>query len=365
MKKLTSIKLLALGVLFAVSPKSFSTILITDNFDYPVAQPLATNGGWNSFILQTGTEKSTAVSDIAITDGALVYTGYLSSNTGKSIQIDGLNKDAYRLFPHIAGTTTEAFSAAVSVGGRVTTEGTSVYASMLVNVEQAPDGDVKGDCFFGLGTNNWSIGVAGRIYTKKSGNGFVFGVTRVGNGKIVWDATERALNTTYLLVLKYTIIAGPVAPATAGTDRTYLCINPTLGSSEPTTWIANDVTDVNGELANLVGAVQFFQQINTSNPSTKSKIKVSGLRVATTWAEVGELSPSNGINSSFNNFKVIVTNGMLKVSDVNPGQTLEVYDSLGHRLLSTTTIAGENILNINTKGLLFVQVGKSVNKVIM
>lgn len=362
MKNLTSIKLLALGILFTVSPKSFSTILITDNFSYTVAQPLATNNGWTSFILQTATEKSTAVSDIAVADATLSFPGYLSSNMGKAIQIDGLNKDVYRLLPHIAGTTTEAFSNSVSTGGRV--DNASVYASMLVNVEQAPDGDVKGDCFFGFGSNNWGIGVAGRIYTKKSGAGYVFGVTRVGNGKIVWDATERSLNTTYLVVLKYTGLAGPVAPVVAGNDRTYLSINPVLGAVEPT-WIANDVTDANGELANLVGAVQFLQQINTSYVTTKSKIKVGGLRVATTWAEVGELSSSTGLSNTSQEFKLNATNGILKVLGVNAGQTLEVYNSLGQRLTSIITVAGENSIQLNTKGLLVVKVGKLVNKVVL
>jgi len=357
-------KFLAISVFVAIAPKSFSTILITDNFSYTVAQPLATNNGWTSFILQTGTEKSAAINEVNVADVALNYPGYLSSNVGKTIQIDGLNKDVYRLFPHIAGTTTEAFSNSVSVGGRAATENNSVYASMLVNVEQAPDGDVRGDCFFGFGSNNWGIGVAGRIYTKKSGAGYVFGVTRVGNGKIVWDATERSLNTTYLVVLKYTVIAGPVSPATAGTDRTYLSINPVLGAAEPT-WIANDVTDVNGELANLVGAVQFLQQINTSYVTTKSKIKVGGLRVATTWAEVGELSSSTGISNTLQEFKLSATNGILKVSGVNAGQILEVYNSLGQRLTSTITVAGENCIQLNTKGLLVVKVGKLVNKIVL
>jgi len=54
-------KFMVISVLVAFAPKSFSTILITDNFSYTVAQPLATNNGWTSFILQTGTEKSAAI----------------------------------------------------------------------------------------------------------------------------------------------------------------------------------------------------------------------------------------------------------------------------------------------------------------
>ena len=165
-------------------------------------------------------------------------------------------------------------------------------------------------------------------------------------------------------MLKYTVIAGPVAPTTAGTDRTYLSINPVLGANEPT-WIANDVTDVNAELGNLVGSVQFLQQINTSYVTTKSKIKVGGLRVATTWAEVGEVNPASGLLNTRQDFKLSAINGTLKVSGVNAGQTLEVYNSLGQRLVTTTSIAGDNFVNIINRGLIFVLVGNKVNKVIM
>lgn len=362
MKNLTTIKLLVTLTFISLTSKSFSTILITENFNYAVSQPLAPNGGWTSFILQTGTEKSTAINDVTVADVALTYPGYLSSNMGKSIQIDGLNKDVYKLFPHIPGTTTEAFNSGVPVGGRITIENGSIYASMLVNVEQAPDGDAKGDCFFGFGSNNWGIGVAGRIYTKKMGNGFQFGVTRVGNGKIVWDATERSLNTTYLVVLKYTVIAGPVAPATAGTDRTYLSINPVLGANEPT-WIANDVTDVNPELGNLVGAVQFLQQINTSYVTTKSKIKVGGLRVATTWAEVGELSvPNEVVSSKSSKVKVFTSNNNIVVSDAY-NKNIEVYDMLGKRFANVRGAENNTEIGLDVKGLVIVKVGDDVFKV--
>ncbi|MDD2797688.1 MAG: DUF6383 domain-containing protein [Bacteroidales bacterium] len=358
MRKFTFLQILVFGVLVFFTTNATATILITENFDYTVAQPLATNNSWKSFLLQTGTEKSTAVSDIAIADATLEYPGYLSTKVGKSIQIDGLNKDVYKLFPHIPGTTTEAYSAGSPVGGRMATADSSVYASMLVNIEQAPDGDVKGDCFFGFGSNNWGIGIQGRIYTKKSGNGFVFGVTRNGNAKTVWDATERSLNTTYLVVIKYTLISGDK------NDRVYMSINPTLGSTEPT-WIQNDVTDVNVELGNLVGAVQFLQQINTSYVTTKSKIKVGGLRVATTWAEVGELNNETGIDKLHSaNIKVISQKGILKVVGAN-GQLVEVYNAVGKKIASKQVSDGETEIAVSTKGLVIVKVGLDVKKVVL
>jgi hypothetical protein len=92
---------------------------------------------------------------------------------------------------------------------------------------------------------------------------------------------------------------------------------------------------------------------------------VGGLRVATTWAEVGEISSSTGLSNTSQEFKINATNGILKVLGVNAGQTLEVYNSVGQRLTSIITVAGENSIKVNTKGLMIVKVGKTVNKVIM
>ena len=147
----------------------YSTELIVDNFNYSNGS-LATNGGWTSFILQTGSEKSAAIEEITVVDAPLVYAGYLSSNAGKSIQLDGLNKDAYRLFPYIDGVTTNKTSGNLDIatGGRVASG--DVYAAMLINMERAFYGagdpeDTKGDCFFAFGSNTWGIGAA--VLTEK------------------------------------------------------------------------------------------------------------------------------------------------------------------------------------------------------
>lgn len=368
MKKITLFKMSVIACLLMLTNFTFSTELIIDNFNYS-SGPLATNGGWTSFILQTGSEKSAAIDEVTVSDGPLVYAGYLSSNTGKSIILDGLNKDVYRLFPYIDGVTTNKTSGGLDIatGGRVATG--DVYAAMLINMERAFYGagdpeDTKGDCFFAFGSNTWGIGAAGRIYTRKLGSGYQIGVTRAGNAKTVWDPTERSLNTTYLVVIKYSIIA---SPAGEKNDRVYLAINPVLGASEPA-WLANDATDANAELPSIVGAVQFLQKINTSanNPLTvTAKLKVSGLRVATTWAEVGELSSNAGFSNTSQEFKLIATSSMLKLMGVNTGQTIEVYNSLGQRLTSIISVAGENRIVLNTKGLLVVKVGNWSKKVVL
>lgn len=336
-------KLSIIAVILSCGIQAYSTILITDNFNYTINQPLATNGGWTSFILQTTSEKSSAIDEVTVVDQTLSYSGYLSSNTGKSILLDGLNKDAYCLFPYIDGVTSNKTTGGLDIasGGRIASG--DVYAAMLINVERAFYGagdpeDTKGDCFFAFGANTWGIGAAGRIYTRKLGNGYQIGVTRAGNAKTVWDPTERSLNMTYLVVLKYSIIESPNGEKN---DRVYLSINPTLSTTEPT-WIANDATDANAELPNIVGAVQFLQKINTSatNPATVySKIRVGGLRVATTWAEVGDIDPSNGINKNeSDNINIKTVNGEINISDING--VVSLFDALGHHISTKSAING-------------------------
>lgn len=368
MNKSTLFKISVMACLFMLTDFTFSTELVIDNFNYS-AGPLAANGGWTSFILQTGSEKSAAIEEVAVVDVPLVYAGYLSSNTGKSIVLDGLNKDVYRLFPYIDGVTSNKTSggADISTGGRVANG--DVYAAMLINMERAFYGagdpeDTKGDCFFAFGSNTWGIGAAGRIYTRKMGNGYQIGVTRAGNAKTVWDATERNLNTTYLIILKYSIVASPNGEKN---DRVYLAINPVLGATEPT-WIANDATDANAELPSIVGAVQFLQKINTSanNPLTvTARLKVSGLRVATTWDEVGQLNPSNGIHENDkNDFNVYSKDEKIIISTTE-SKSIQIYDLAGKMLFSQTTNREVTEFSPKNKGVFVVVVNNQKFKVIV
>lgn len=366
MKNQSIFKIVLLFCLILFSQLGSSVELIFDNFSYSTG-PLANNSGWNSFILQTGSEKSAAIDEVNVVESPLIYDGYLSSNKGKSIQLDGLNKDVYRLFPYVEGITTNNL-VTVSGTGRIISG--SVYASMLINVERPFYGagdvpDTKGDCFFAFGANNWGIGAAGRIYTRKLNEGYQIGVTRAGNAKTVWDATERKLNTTYLIVIKYTINPSPNSEKN---DRVYLSVNPVLGPTEPV-WIENDVTDANAELANILGSVQFIQKINTSanNPLTvTTKMKVGGLRVATSWAEVGELDSTNGIDENFSNrMKIRSENGKLVISGISAGEILEVYNCFGQRITSLKAVDGDNELRLKNKGLLIFKAGNLTGKLVL
>lgn len=368
MKKCTSFKLFIVICLLGLTQLANAAELIIDNFNYTNG-PLNSNGGWTSFILQSGSEKSTAIDEISVISEPLVYSGYLSSNKGKSIQLDGLNKDVYRLFPYIEGVTSNKTTGNLDIatGGRVASG--DVYAAMLINMERAFYGagdpeDTKGDCFFAFGANTWGIGAAGRIYTRKMGNGYQIGVTRAGNAKTVWDATERTLGTTYLVVLKYSIIASPNGEKN---DRVYLAINPTLGATEPT-WIANDATDANAELPSIVGAVQFLQKINTSanNPLTvTAKLKVSGLRVATTWAEVGALDSFNEVVSGKSkNTEIRTSRGIITIMGAE-NKNIEVYDMLGKRIALVRTPDNNIEIPVVTKGLFVVKVNDKKFKVIL
>ena len=141
-------------------------------------------------------------------------------------------------------------------------------------------------------------------------------------------------------------------------DRVYLSINPTLGTTEPT-WIANDATDANAELPSIVGAVQFMQKINTSanNPLTvTAKLKVSGLRVDTTWAEVGELDPSNGfVIDDQKEIKVYTSNNKIIVIG-GSNKNIEVFDMLGKQIASLKNVDDRTEISANGKGVFVVRI---------
>jgi len=63
------------------------------------------------------------------------------------------------------------------------------------------------------------------------------------------------------------------------------------------------------------------------------------LRVATTWAEVGDIDPSNGINKNeSDNINIKTVNGEINISDING--VVSLFDALGHHISTKSAING-------------------------
>jgi hypothetical protein len=233
-------------VFFAFGLTSWGQPLFDENFSYTVGTDLTANG-WNI----TG---STAVPTIAVTASTISYPGYASSGTGAETSLTPSGQDVNHTFTQ-------------------QTSGT-VYASCLVNISAA---NLTGDYFFHLGATSIGTSFHGRVYAKKDATGAIaFGISKTAAvASAVFSGFTYAMNTTYLIVVKYSIVAG------ATNDVAALYINPTLNAVEPTSgWLTcTDVTAT--DLANI-GTVA-LRQGNSSNAPT---LKLDGIRIATNWADI-------------------------------------------------------------------------------
>ncbi len=265
MKNFTKLATLLVAIFaFSLSGRG-QTLLLDENFSY-MAGTLLTANGWTN---HSGTSNF-----IAVTAPTISYPGYLSSGTGNEVTMTTTGEDVNKTFT-------------------AQTSGT-VYASCLVNITSAT---LAGDYFFHLGATVISTAFQGRVFVKKDATGnLAFGISRAGAvATAIFTPFSYSTNTTYLLVLRFSIVTG------ATNDVAAIYINPALNSVEPATgWTIS--TDTPADLANI-GSVALRQGGATTGPA----LKLDGIRVAIAWSDiVGSSGPNLTVNptslSGFNYF---------------------------------------------------------------
>jgi hypothetical protein len=249
MKKLS----LFLGVLVILcfSNLTFSQLLFSDNFSYPVGN-LASNGGWVATV--------TAATPIQVIATGLTYSGYSGSGIGGAVQFGTSGQD-----------DNHPLSDSVSSG--------SVYCSALVNCSAAQVGDYF--IHFGDG-GSFNFVVRTEIRTSAT-NGFDFGLIKNSTGgAIQWTNQPFVLNQTYLIVLKYTYNTGSLTD-----DQADLFVNPNLGAAEPTATLTTAAGNDMGTSGSAIKTIN-FRQGSGANAAT---VQVDGIRVGRTWADLGGITP--------------------------------------------------------------------------
>jgi hypothetical protein len=231
-------KLYFLLITILFSSFSYGQTLLNENFDY----------GSTSGDLTTITTNWTGFSGtglIGYINTSLSITDYPSSGIGGSITIDSSSEDAERGFTAVTSGV--------------------VYASALYTASDVSSG-ANGTYFltFREGSNYHSL-----IYTKTDGNGgMVFGVRETtSDAATIFGTTSFALNTTYLLVLKYDFTAGRVS----------LFVLPSVETTEP---MSAEVTTDSGTNATSLSGIAFRQA--TGGPTAT----VDGIRIATSWNSI-------------------------------------------------------------------------------
>ena len=251
-------KKIALGILSVLAMVSViftnsasAATLLVEDFTYPAGSLLTANG-WTA-------HSAGGTNAIATSAPSLTLTGYPSSGVGNAVSLTTSGEDDNRTF------TTQ-------------TSG-SVYAAFMVNTSEAST-DPAGGYFFHLGPDPVGTTFRGRVFIKKdASNNVAFGVSKAltAAADIAYTPFSYSLNTTYLVVVKYTIVDG------ATNDTVNLFVSTNVPASEPApTLTATDVTqtDINP------GTVSLRQGATATAPT----VRVDGIRVGNTWADVTQAS---------------------------------------------------------------------------
>ena len=246
MKKITYFKMLLAAIVLIVWSLSASAQLLVEDFNYTAGASLTANG-WSA-------HSGSGTNAVKTTTPVMTYTGYASSGVGNEITMTTSGEDDNKAFTN-------------------TTTG-SIYVAFLVYVTASQSGDYF--LHFCQSSGTTAANFFGRVFVKKDATltTFGFGISKASSSSSTYTPTTYILNTTYLVVLKYTFNTG-----TTSDDAVSLFVNPVIGSSEPTptlTLTETSTTDATG-----ITAIALRQGTAGSMPT----VKVDGIRVATVWSD--------------------------------------------------------------------------------
>jgi hypothetical protein len=192
------------------------------------------------------------------TSPGLTYAGHPGSGVGNAALIGNAGgEDVNRPFAQQSG------------------DGTTIYYSFLVNVTE-PAANKTGDYFIHLGDRVDPTAFtffAARVFVRVVENAVNFGLSN--SGTPTWGTTNFAKNTTYLVIVKYTI-------STAGNDATSLWVIPSGIPANEAAAGAPEVTNTTTTGQDVIDAIGLRQGSSTTQP----QVVIDALRVGTEWADI-------------------------------------------------------------------------------
>lgn len=254
------ISYLLLAFLFATTTAATAEVLLNENFEYE-AETLLGSNVWVAY----GTHPNSPIQLVA---SGLIYDGYQNAVKGKGVSLgkEASGADAQYIF------------------SKSITEG-SLYYAALINLTEAPT--EKAGAFITL----LQPGFSGSLESGKTGTEFALLSAlhsadgryklQISRNNTTVAATEATYlyNTTYLVVVKYSIIEGST------NDEVRLYVNPT-SATEPTTADALYNQSSGSDLNTTRGfhGIELCQtQATNKNAAT---LTIDAIRVATTWDEL-------------------------------------------------------------------------------
>src|ERR1044071_20623 len=158
-----------------------SAQLLSENFDFTAGTFLTNNPGW-------AVHSGFGNNPITVTSPGLTYAGYVGSGVGNAVSMTTTGED-----------DNKQFSPGITSG--------SIYAAFLVTASAA---QTTGDYFFHFFQTSTIFG--GRVWIKKdsASSSIAFGVSKntTTAASISYSAFNYSVNTTYLVVVKYTYNTG-------------------------------------------------------------------------------------------------------------------------------------------------------------
>jgi hypothetical protein len=305
-----------LVVLFCLTTNIFSQVLLEENFDY-TAGDLLTDHGWVAHD-EAGTNPVTVVSP------GLTFPGQPGSGIGNAAGLDNNNEDVHKLFTSV-------------------TSG-AAYTSFMVQVTNSGEGH-----FLHYDTNPHTFDYRGRVWVSVTSLHAAFGLS-FGSGGEVFTSFEYSFDVTYLLILKYEIVAG------ADNDSVSLYI---FDAATPPPNIEPG-TPTLGPLRTFGNSEINPGSVNLRQFTATEDIIVDGILVSSTWSGVVtdvinaeiinpvEFKLSQNYPNPFNP-STRITYNLPKASTV----TLSIYNLLGQHirtLVNSDQAAGHYEVEWNGSG---------------
>ncbi len=326
MRKITFFKTWLVAIAIVAGSASMSAQLLTEDFNYTVGALLNANG-WSA-------HSGAGTNSEAVTTSSISYAGYIGSGVGNEVTLATSGEDINKAF-----TSQNAGS---------------LYASFLVKVTAAT---TTGDYFAHFAqTSGTTVTVFGaRLWAKKdASNNLAFGISKTSTaGNQSYTGFNYVLGTTYLVVIKYNFISG------TGNDTEDIFINPAIGSPEPTPTVSTTVAADNAG-TDLTAIVSFC--LRQGSATNAPNVIVDGIRVSTLWTDL--VGPTTDINPASSTSYIYSSNGKVTFTS-GAGRTLEIYNSVGQRIISTKTVEGLNTIPVSTRGVVLVKVDKRIARVIL
>lgn len=300
----------SLVAIFAMAFMSVNAqVILTENFDYPSGDSIKAHG-W--------AQTSAWTNPVSVASPGLTYAGY-SANAGNCVAMANTGQDVNKQF---ASSYTSG----------------SVYASFLINVSAA---QAVGDYFFHFAEAASTSVFKGKVIIKKDAttDKFAFGISKGTNitqtapNTPVLSSYSYDYNTTYLVVVKYTINAG------ADNDVAALFVNPVLGASEPTATITSvDQLSTQADPANI-GAI-CLRQGSSANAAT---LKIDGIIIGQTWNDVTVTGIFNTASKSNAYVFPNPVKNVLTVKNAQNVNRVEISNIIGEKLISESFNSNNSI----------------------